>query len=118
MRRHPLRWTCLCGRAAATREAIHSDGIGPGHARCLSDVQDHGHYNLQLMQGGRVLGVLVLYLAPGHQRVERELEFLGRVADVLSSGLARRQSAADLRIARRGAGRLSRQERVPGQHEP
>ncbi|WP_295436790.1 response regulator [uncultured Thiodictyon sp.] len=95
--------TCLCGRAAATREAIHSDGLSPDHARCLSDARDHGHYNVPLVQGGRVLGVLALYLAPGHQRIERELEFLGRVADVLSNGLARRQSAAELRVARDAA---------------
>ena len=95
--------TCLCGRAAAAREAIHSDGLSPDHARCLSDVRDHGHYNVPLVQCGRVLGVLALYLAPGHQRAERELAFLGRVADVLSNGLARRQSAAELRVARDAA---------------
>ena len=95
--------TCLCGRAAATRETIYSDGASPDHDRCLADERDHGHYNVPLVQGGCVLGVLVLYLAPGHQRAAWELEFLGRVADVLSIGLARRQAAADLRIARDAA---------------
>ena len=100
--------TCLCGRAAATRQSIHSDGASPSHDRCLSDARDHGHYNVPLFQGGRVLGVLVLYLAPGHQRVERELEFLGRVADALSIGLVRRQGAAELRVARDAAEAASR----------
>ncbi len=100
--------TCLCGRAAATRQSLHSDGISPGHDRCVSDVRDHGHYNVPLFQGGRVLGVVVLYLAPGHQRVERELEFLGRVADALSIGLVRRQGAAELRVARDAAEAASR----------
>ncbi|WP_295386257.1 response regulator [uncultured Thiodictyon sp.] len=100
--------TCLCGRAAATREAIHSDGISPNHTHCLADLRDHGHYNVPLVQGARVLGVLVLYLSPGHPRSERELQFLGRVADVLSSGLARRQAAAELRVARDAAEAASR----------
>ena len=100
--------TCLCGTAAANRTIVHTDGMHSGHARCLSDDQDHGHYIVPVLNGDRVLGVLVLYLPPGHGSSERDLQFLGRVADVLSVGITRRQAAEDLRVARDDAESASR----------
>ncbi len=100
--------TCLCGTAAANRTIVHSDGVDPRHTRCLSEDRDHGHYVVPIQNGDRVLGVLVLYLTPGHKTAERGLRFLGRVADVLSVGISRRQAAEELRIARDDAESASR----------
>lgn len=100
--------TCLCGTAAATGTIVHSDGTSRGHPLCLSDEHDHGHYSVPILSAGRCLGVLVVYLVPGHPNTETERSFLGRVADVLSIGLSRRQVAEDLRIARDAAESASR----------
>ncbi len=80
---------CLCGHAAVEHTIlfssdvdnqidIHSDGMIP-----------HGQYNVPLMQGDTVLGMIVLYLPQGYKQSEQEIIFLNRLADVVSMGISR-----------------------------
>ena len=75
---------CLCGRAASTREIQYAGGIDDRHDIRYDGMLPHGHYCVPLLFSGRVLGVIALYLRAGHERNEKEVEFLHSVANALA----------------------------------
>ena len=75
---------CLCGRAAATREIQYARCVDERHETRFPGMAPHGHYNVPILAGEEVLGVIVLYLPHGHPRHEAEVQFLNNVADILS----------------------------------
>ena len=83
---------CLCGRAALSGEIQFSSCVDHRHETTFQGMQPHGHYNVPIKDGNKILGVLVLYLSHGHQQQEHEIGFLKRVADVLSLGISRKQA--------------------------
>jgi signal transduction histidine kinase/HAMP domain-containing protein/HPt (histidine-containing phosphotransfer) domain-containing protein len=90
---------CLCGQAA-TREIQFATCLDERHAISFTGIQPHGHYNLPILHGSTLLGVLVLYLPHGYRERGDERAFLAQVADVLASGIAARQAHAELVDAR------------------
>jgi len=78
---------CMCGRAAATRDIQFSNCIDERHDIRFEGMKPHGHYNVPIIQGDNVLGVVVLYLPEGHKRVESEEIFLSKLSYVLSIGI-------------------------------
>ncbi|KHE92297.1 Signal transduction histidine-protein kinase BarA [Candidatus Brocadiaceae bacterium S225] len=78
---------CMCGRAAATRDIQFSDCIDERHDIRFEGMKPHGHYNVPIMQGSNVLGVVVLYLREGHKRLVSEEIFLSKLSSVLSIGI-------------------------------
>ncbi len=87
---------CLCGRAAAERRIQCVTGVDERHEIRYENMLPHGHYNVPILAGDEVLGVMVVYLPDGHRRVEHETAFLARVADVLSMGIMRRRAEAEI----------------------
>ena len=100
---------CMCGRAAATREVQFTDCVDERHDIRPQDMEPHGHYNIPILLGDEVAGVLVCYLPHGHRWVEREQTFLERVAKVLSMGIFQRQQSTSLRQAQQEANRFAEQ---------
>ncbi len=100
---------CMCGRAAAAGEVQFADCVDERHETRPQDMTPHGHYNIPILHGGEVAGVLVCYLPHGHPRVEREQAFLERVAKVLSMGIFQRQQSMSLRQAKQEANRFAEQ---------
>ena len=88
---------CLCGRAAATRSVHFTAHVDHQHEIRYDGMVDHGHYNVPILSGETVLGVLVIYLPPEHPCEEQEKAFLCRVADVLGMGISRRQVEAKIK---------------------
>ncbi|WP_051301810.1 PAS domain-containing protein [Sedimenticola selenatireducens] len=82
---------CLCGRAAAERQIMHAACVDERHEILFDGIQPHGHYNVPILSGARVLGVMVLYLPHGHRRDEREVRFLETAALVLTSIIERKR---------------------------
>lgn len=82
---------CLCGLAAQTRQVQHAACVDGRHSVSFEGMGPHGHYNVPILRGEILLGVLVLYLPHGRARDEREVEFLHRVADALAMGIHNRQ---------------------------
>jgi len=82
--------TCLCGQAALSKQIQFADCVDERHETRYQGMEAHGHYNVPIINEDKVLGVIVLYLAEGHQSQKRELVFLTRAADVLSLGIARK----------------------------
>ncbi len=83
---------CICGRAAVQRELIYlADSSDGRHEVRYPGMQPHGHYAVPLLLDEKILGVLTLYLPPGHAEKGSDESFLKRVADVLSMGVSKRQ---------------------------
>ncbi|TVO76723.1 PAS domain-containing protein [Sedimenticola selenatireducens] len=82
---------CLCGRAVVEGEIIHAAHIDDRHETVFDGIKPHGHYNVPLMSGKQVLGVMVLYLPDGHQRDEREVRFLEAAALVMAGIIERKR---------------------------
>ncbi|MBU1978037.1 MAG: EAL domain-containing protein, partial [Gammaproteobacteria bacterium] len=100
---------CLCGRAAATREIQYASCLDPRHDINYPGMQPHGHYNVPILSRKSLLGVIVLYLKHGHARQEREVEFLGNVANTLA-GIIEHRLTQDALLASRA--RLAEVQRV------
>jgi len=83
---------CLCGLAALTREIQFADCLDDRHEIRYEGIQEHGHYNIPILQGERVLGAIVLYLPHGYQKTEDDLIFLRASADAITVILRRKQA--------------------------
>lgn len=82
---------CLCGRAAAARKIQFAGSCdGEDHEIQFPGMAPHGHYNVPILHGDLVLGLIVFYLASDSTRNKHDMQFLQRVADVLSLGITRR----------------------------
>ena len=75
---------CLCGRTASTGEIYFTDHIDDSHEVTYEGIIPHGHYCVPIMLGGRILGVLNIYVKEGHRRNQREEEFLSAIGNVLA----------------------------------
>ena len=84
---------CLCGRAAATGESVHSDCLDERHEIRFDGIKEHGHYCLPLVSpGSGVLGVLNLYTPAGHASDAVEIKFLQAAANVLAATVQRKRA--------------------------
>jgi PAS domain S-box-containing protein len=101
--------TCLCGRAAAAGEVQFAQWIDDRHETRFEGMVPHDHYNIPIVRGETVLGVLVIYLPHGHRREGHEEAFLLRVADILSMAISRRDAEEELQQATERAEVLARQ---------
>ncbi len=88
---------CLCGMAAQTGEIQFAAGVDHRHATTYPGMKPHGHYNVPIKRGGEVIGVMVLYLAPGHAGQPDEIGFLQVVADTLAAIIEQKRAEEVLR---------------------
>lgn len=76
---------CLCGKAAAEKRILFRTCMGPDHEIHYPGMTEHGHYNIPLLDNrGEVIGVLVLYLEPGHQPHPEERHFTAMLGRAVS----------------------------------
>lgn len=88
---------CLCGMAALFGKIIHTENLGPQHVTHYEGMLAHGHYCVPIQAGGKVLGVINLYVKEGHKREEKEEEFLSAVANTVA-GIIERKKSEDEKI--------------------
>jgi len=94
---------CLCGQAASERDIQFSKRIDDFKDIRYKGMNPHGHYNVPILQGDNVLGVVVLYFSEDHNRAENEVVFLRQFANVLSLGIAKRYGEDALKEAKNAA---------------
>jgi len=87
---------CLCGRAAASREIFFTGNVDHQHEISYEGMADHGHYNVPILAGERVLGVMVFYLPVGSQPVARNLHFLQAAVNSIGSILEKKNAETRL----------------------
>ncbi|PCI39180.1 MAG: hypothetical protein COB46_09545 [Rhodospirillaceae bacterium] len=88
---------CLCGRAAATKQTQWASCIDERHEVMFEGIAPHGHYNIPILSGDRVMGVIVLYLPHGAKHQQGEIQFLESVADTLAMVIKLHQQADELK---------------------
>jgi signal transduction histidine kinase len=82
---------CVCGHVAEDGEAIFIDFSSTAPPRALYE-PPNGHYGLPIRAHEKLLGVLSIYLRPGHPWDPQEEVFLGSVTHVLAAMIDRRQT--------------------------
>ncbi len=82
---------CLCGRAASTGEIQFTDHVDGHHETHYQGMLPHGHYNIPITSGGRIYGVINMYVKEGHIANKREIEFLSAVANTLAGIIERKK---------------------------
>jgi signal transduction histidine kinase len=87
---------CLCGRAAITQEMQFADHVDGRHEIHYDKLSPHGHYCVPICYEGETLGVINIYVREGHQRSQREEDFLKAVANTLAGIIMRKRLAAKL----------------------
>ena len=75
---------CLCGRAAQAKTMQFAAHVDDRHDISTDDMQAHGHYNVPLMFGVELVGVLVVYLPDGASRCDEHEDFLHSYASTLA----------------------------------
>ena len=86
---------CLCGRAAATARTQFASCVDERHEHRYPGMGPHGHYNVPIVLGERLLGVIVIYLEPGRIRDQREVIFLESAAKIAAGLIVRSVSSAE-----------------------
>lgn len=87
--------SCMCGMAAEKCEIQFCDHVDERHTRAEEE-EHHGHYCVPIASRGRALGVLNVYVRPGHRRSATEEEFLHAFADTIALVIERRNSKRQL----------------------
>jgi PAS domain S-box-containing protein len=80
---------CLCGRAAQEREIQFASCVDSRHDICYPGMKEHGHYNVPILSGEQLLGVLVVYLEHGHKQSHWELEFMSALGRAFAALIER-----------------------------
>jgi PAS domain S-box-containing protein len=92
---------CLCGRAAIDAEIVFSDGVDERHEKVYEGMEPHGHYCIPIVSSKKAIGILVIYLDPGHQQDPEEQEFLRTVAHTLAGIVERKWAEEAVRDSER-----------------
>lgn len=83
---------CLCGRAARDRAVVFASSIDARHDVSFDGIKPHGHFCVPIESLGKLLGVLNLYVAHGHDRDEDEEHFLVTFANTLAGIIERKKA--------------------------
>jgi PAS domain S-box-containing protein len=83
---------CLCGQAAASGEILFTNCVNEQHEIRYKGMVPHGHYNVPIWLDERVVGVINLYVAPGHQQDDQEVSFLEAAAKMLATLIKRKRA--------------------------
>ncbi|WP_198243840.1 sensor domain-containing diguanylate cyclase [methane-oxidizing endosymbiont of Gigantopelta aegis] len=89
--RHIQFGQCLCGKAAETQQLIFRDCIDQDHNIRPEGMAPHGHYNMPIILGDKVLGVLNLYVKHGHHSSKLERNFLEATAAAMANIIERKK---------------------------
>jgi PAS domain S-box-containing protein len=89
--------TCLCGRAALTKEIVFVAEVDERHEGSCQQTGAHGHYCVPIVSDGRLRGLMNLYVNEGHKRRPEEEIVLASVASILATIIERRKAEKALR---------------------
>lgn len=78
---------CICGKAAQEGKIIYKSCIDGDHEIQYEGMAPHGHYCAPIKQGGRVLGVINLYLEENYVPAEMDKEFLENISMIIADTL-------------------------------
>jgi len=83
---------CLCGRAAERGEIVFADNLDARHENSYTGIEPHGHYCVPIRSGDILIGVLNLYLKPGHANNPDETAQLENIAGLLAEIIVKKRA--------------------------
>ncbi len=83
---------CLCGQAAVTQQIVFKNHLDDQHSISYDQIKPHGHYCVPIVAKKKCLGVLNVYVKPGHNKNLDEQNFLIAVADTLATIIENHQA--------------------------
>ncbi|HIJ83577.1 MAG: GGDEF protein [Magnetococcales bacterium] len=92
---------CLCGRAAKERKVIFASCLDHNHDVTFDGIKPHGHFCIPIESLGKLLGVLNLYVAHGHERDDDEQYFLVTFANTLAGIIERKRAEEKISLMAR-----------------
>ncbi len=87
---------CLCGRAAEQQKILFKKSWDSDHHNNYPEMPPHGHYNVPLLDGPGVVGMLALYVPPDAERHDDDVKFLMAFSDILAGAIRRLKTEKDL----------------------
>ena len=103
---------CLCGRAAQKRVLQFAGCIDERHDVQHDGMEPHGHYNVPLLYGEELVGVLVVYLPHGAERCPEHEAFLKTYANTLALIIRLKQKQIRLSDEVERSNRLAKEARA------
>ena len=85
---------CCCGKAVSEKQIQFSNFTENDSQKCCKSMAPNGHYNVPILDGDKVLGVIIVFIEQGHLQKKYEISFLRRVAETLSLCISRKQAEA------------------------
>ncbi|MEG3640503.1 c-type heme family protein [Magnetococcus sp. PR-3] len=95
--------TCLCGRAAQSRETVFEAHVHENHEISFAGMHDHGHYCVPILSGDELLGVLNLYVAAGYKPDHQDELFLQTIVHALSHIITHGRHQEQMKKAQKAA---------------
>lgn len=96
--------TCLCGRAAQSKEIVFADCIDDRHDISYKGITPHGHYCVPILtKDQELLGIFTLYTKEHATRQKHVEEVLMAVASVVSGIIKRKKVEQELLAAKEAA---------------
>ncbi|NGZ27222.1 MAG: PAS domain S-box protein [Magnetococcales bacterium] len=99
---------CLCGQVAQTGKPLFTRHVDEHHTIHYAHMEPHGHHIIPIIGHEVILGVICLYLAPGHDGANEEEEFLTAMANTLAGMIERKRMEEALVLAKRQAEEANR----------
>lgn len=90
---------CLCGQAANLQQIQYCPHVIGIHSQCDGNLTDHGHYVVPLLSEQQLLGVLCLYLEPGHELRQQEVNILKTIGATIAELIAFKQALEEISLA-------------------
>lgn len=90
---------CMCGKAASSRNIQFSACLDDRHETTYDGIAPHGHYCVPIVYAGKAVGVINLYVEPGHLQNPTEESFLTSIADTMAGILEHRRTRRKLEVA-------------------
>jgi len=87
----PSHGTCLCGQHGRTAENHEIISVGQ-----VNESTHHGCFCAPILAGGKLLGVINIYVETGHVLKNREDRFLKMLSDTLANVIQRKRSEEQL----------------------
>ena len=94
---HVAPGQCLCGRVAVEQGVVYANHHDHRHETTYEGLEPHGHYCAPIKSEEGLLGVLNLYLPPGHVRSAEEDAFISTITGALATTIRRKLAERALR---------------------
>ncbi|MDA8132446.1 MAG: ATP-binding protein [Elusimicrobia bacterium] len=88
---------CLCGAVVESRRPVYASEVDDRHHVHTPGVRPHGHYCFPILSGNDLLGVLTLYLDPGHRRDPAEERFISSICAIAARIIEAKKLESSLR---------------------